>query len=320
MKEMKTGKLLYSVMALCMALCANAQERMTLMPAWLPQAQFAGYYVAKEKGFYADENIDLTIEHMGINSSKSGIERIGSGEVDIIISHPIQAIMARDFGLKLKNVLQVTQNTGIMIVSHKKLDGPQSLNGQTIGRWKSGFSEICEICCLNNYLDVKWIPFLNGINLFVSGAIDATVVMKYNEYNLLVEAMGGIDPENVLWFADCGYDMPEDGLYVTDEYLASHRDLVERFCRATIKGWNYCVEHKEESIDIVMDFIEKAEIKTNRYHQSVMLDAMIELLRNRDTGQIDYRPIPEDKFDKLVNDLLKARYIDNPVSYSDFSK
>ena len=307
-------------MALCMAVSAKAQEKMTLMPAWMPQSQFAGYYVALEKGFYADENIDLTIEHMGVNSSKPGIERIGSGEVDIIISHPIQALMARDYGLKVKNVLQVTQNTGIMIVSHKKLDGPQSLNGQSIGRWKSGFSEICEICCLNNNLDVKWVPFLNGINLFMSGAIDATVVMKYNEYYSLVEAMGSIDPENVLWFADCGYDIPEDGLYVTEEYLAGHRDLVERFCRASMKGWNYCVEHKEESVDIVLDYMEKVGVKTNRYHQTVMLDGMIELLRNRETGRIDYAPIPQDKYDKLVRDLLKAHYIETPVSYSEFSK
>ena len=307
-------------MALCMAVSAKAQEKMTLMPAWLPQSQFAGYYVALEKGFYADENIDLTIEHMGVNSSKPGIERIGSCEVDIIISHPIQALMARDYGLKVKNVLQVTQNTGIMIVSHKKLDGPQSLNGQSIGRWKSGFSEICEICCLNNNLDVKWVPFLNGINLFMSGAIDATVVMKYNEYYSLVEAMGSIDPENVLWFADCGYDIPEDGLYVTEEYLVGHRDLVERFCRASMKGWNYCVEHKEECVDIVMDYMEKVGVKTNRYHQTVMLDGMIELLRNRETGRIDYAPIPQDKYDKLVRDLLKAHYIETPVSYSEFSK
>ena len=317
---MKAGGFLTMAMALCMAVSARAQEKMTLMPAWLPQSQFAGYYVALEKGFYADENIDLTIEHMGVNSSKPGIERIGSGEVDIIISHPIQALMARDYGLKVKNVLQVTQNTGIMIVSHKKLDGPQSLNGQSIGRWKSGFSEICEICCLNNNLDVKWVPFLNGINLFMSGAIDATVVMKYNEYYSLVEAMGSIDPENVLWFADCGYDIPEDGLYVTEEYLAGHRDLVERFCRASMKGWNYCVEHKEECVDIVMDYMEKVGVKTNRYHQTVMLDGMIELLRNRETGRIDYAPIPQDKYDKLVRDLLKAHYIETPVSYSEFSK
>ncbi len=317
---MRTVRLLYATVALFVAVCVSAQDKMTLMPAWLPQAQFAGYYVALEKGFYSDENIDLTIEHMGVNSSKPGIERIGNGEVDVIVSHPIQALMARDYGIKVRNVLQVTQSTGMMVVSHKTLDGPQSLNGQSIGRWKSGFSEICEICCLNNNLDVRWVPFLNGINLFVSKAVDATVVMSYNEYYSLVEAMGSIDPDKVLRFADCGYDIPEDGLYVTEEYLATHRELVDRFCLATIKGWNYCVEHKEESIDIVMGFMEKAGVMTNRYHQSVMLDGMIELLKNRQTGLIDYSPIPQDKYDKLIEDLLKTNFIQEPVSYSDFSK
>ncbi len=317
---MRTVRLLYATVALFVAVCVSAQDKMTLMPAWLPQAQFAGYYVALEKGFYSDENIDLTIEHMGVNSSKPGIERIGNGEVDVIVSHPIQALMARDYGIKVRNVLQVTQSTGMMVVSHKTLDGPQSLNGQSIGRWKSGFSEICEICCLNNNLDVRWVPFLNGINLFISKAVDATVVMSYNEYYSLVEAMGSIDPDKVLRFADCGYDIPEDGLYVTEEYLTTHRELVDRFCRATIKGWNYCVEHKEESIDIVMGFMEKAGVMTNRYHQSVMLDGMIELLKNRQTGLIDYSPIPQDKYDKLIEDLLKTNFIQEPVSYSDFSK
>lgn len=311
-----TTILLFAVLAAFAT--ASAQDKMTLMPTWMPQAQFAGYYVALEKGFYADEGIDLTIEHMGVNSSKPGIERIGSGEVDVIISHPIQALMAREYGTKVKNVLQITQNTGMMIVSHQKLDGPQSLNGQTIGRWKSGFSEICELYCLANNLDVKWIPFLNGINLFISGAIDATVVMSYNEYYLLLEAIGDIPEENTIKFSGSGYDIPEDGVYVTEDYLKKYPDRVDRFCRATVKGWQYCIDHREESLDIVMQYVDRVGVRTNRFHQSLMLNEMINMLRTPLTGATDYSPIPRDKYDILVSMLLQTNYISEPVSYKDF--
>lgn len=318
---MKMNRTIILALAALTAFAASyAQDKMTLMPTWMPQAQFAGYYVALEKGFYTDEGIDLTIEHMGVNSSKPGIERIGKGEVDIIVSNPIQALMAREYGTRVRNVLQVTQNTGMMIVSHRKLDSPQSLNGQKIGRWKSGFSEICELFCLANNLDVKWVPFLNGINLFVSGAIDATVVMSYNEYYLLLEAIGDIPKENTIRFSGSGYDIPEDGVYVTEEYLAKYPDRIDRFCRATIRGWNYCVANREESLDIVMKYVESVGVRTNRFHQSLMLGEMVEMLKNPQTGQADYRPIPRDKFDMLVNRLLQANYISEPVSYKDFTR
>lgn len=299
-------------------IASMAQEKMTFMPSWLPQAQFTGYYVALEKGFFADEGLDVTIEHIGVNSSKPGIDRLEEGEVDIIVSHPIQALLARDRGLKVKSVLQVNQTTAMMIVSRKKLDGPKSLNGLRIGRWKTGFSEICEVCCLSNGLEVEWVPFLNGINLFISGAIDATVCMSYNEYYALLEAVGDIPPEYTITFRDCGYDIPEDGLYVTEDYLAKHGDAVDKFCRATKKGWDWSIEHPDEALDIVMDYVAKCGVKTNRYHQKLMMEGIFELLVDHIYGEVDYEPIPQDVFDSLVKSLLQLGYIKNPVTYNEF--
>lgn len=307
--------------ALACTLGASAQlQKMTFMPAWTPQAQFAGYYVAKDLGFFEEEGIDLTIEHMGINSAKPGIVRIAEGEVDIIESHPIQALLARDIGTNVKNVCQIAQNTGMMLVSHEPIDSLKSLEGKKIGRWQSGFSEICEISCIANDLHVNWVPFLNGINLFISGAIDASVVMSYNEYNLLIEAMGEIPQENVIRFADFGYDIPEDGLYVTEQYLAQHPEAVDGFCRAAKRGWTWCLDHREEAIDIVMKWTKEAGIRTNRYHQRLMLDGMLDLLKNPRTGEVDYASIDKDKFDTLVNFLVQLNYISEPVSYKEFFK
>lgn len=311
-------KLLTLIIFLTSCLGMNAQEKITFMPVWTPQAQFAGFYVALEKGFYAAEGLDATIEHMGINSSKPGILRIAEGEVDIIGSHPIQSLMARDGGLKIVNVLQLTQNTGLTIVSHKPIPDIQSLNGMKIARWKSGFSEICEVCLASNNVNVEWIPFLNGINIFISNAVDATVVMSYNELNALREAVGTIPEDHIIKFSDYGYNIPEDGLYVTEDYLAKHPDTVAKFCEATKKGWLWCREHPEEALDILMDYVDKAGVKTSRYHQQLMLQGMLDLLINSDTGKMDFQQLREDRYNALIESLIKMNFISKPIQYKEF--
>jgi len=295
-----------------------SQEKITFMPAWQPQAQFAGYYIALEKGFYKEAGIDVTIEHIGVNSSRSPIERLSDGEVDIIVANPIQAILSRDKGHPVKNVLQVNQTTGMMIVSHKPISGPISLEGLSIARWKSGFNEICEVCCRANGINVNWVPILGGINVFLAEAVDATVVMTYAEYFDLVEAMGDIPKENTLRFSDCGYDIPEDGLYVTEEYLNAHPETVRKFCEATRKGWNWCLENREEAVDIIMAYLKSLGVRTNHFHQSSMLDEMLQLMVDRNMDEVDYEPVPQDVFNVLVKYLVEMGYISKPVTYNDF--
>lgn len=311
-------RLLTIILFLTAVIRLGAQEKMTFMPAWTPQAQFVGFYVALEKGYFASEGLDVTIEHMGVNSSKPGILRIEEGEVDIIGSHPIQALLARESGLKIVNVLQLTQDTGIMIVSHKPIPDIKSLEGMKIGRWKSGFSEICEVCLMSNNVNVEWVPFLSGINLFISKAVDATVAMSYNEMNSIIEAVGSIPEEQIIKFSDYGYNIPEDGLYVTEDYLEKHADAVKKFCEASKKGWLWCFDNKEEALDILMGYVERTGVKTSRYHQKVMLDEMLKLIINPDSGKPDFKQIRENNFNKLIDNLMSMNYLSKNVSYKEF--
>lgn len=296
----------------------SARGKVVFMPAWQPQAQFAGYYIALEKGFYRDAGLDVAIEHIGVNSSRPPVDRLSDGEVDIIMSNPIQAIIARDKGVKMKCILQVNQTTGMMIVSHKPINGPKTLDGLDIGRWKTGFNEICDIAASANNIKVNWIPFLGGINLFLANAVDATVVMSYAEYFDLVEAMGDIPEENTLRFSDWGYDIPEDGVYVTEEYLSSHPETVKKFCEATKKGWDWCYEHREEAVDIVMDYVKSKGVRTNRFHQASMLNEMLNLITDHNLEEVTYAQIPEDVFNVLVKYLVEMGIISKPVTYEEF--
>ena len=320
MKTDSMKRILSSILAISLCLSLGAQEKIRLMPAWTPQAQFAGYYVAKDMGFYAEQGLDVDIQHIGVNSSKSGVSRIAEGEVDLIISNPIQALLARENGTGLVNVLQVNQSTGMMIVSHNPISGPQDLNGLKVGRWKSGFTEICLMWGKANDLHVEWIPFLNGINAFISGALDATVVMSYNEYYQLVEAMGEIPEENCIHFSDCGYDIPEDGVYATEEYVASHREAVDKFCEATKKGWDWCLEHREEAVDIVLAHMKECKLRSSRYHQTLMLDGILDLLYDKNLGMVSYEQISPDLFRHLVRELTQMGILSGEVSYGEFFK
>lgn len=294
------------------------QGKVRFMPAWQPQAQFAGYYIALEKGFYEEVGLDIDIEHIGVNSSRPPVERLADGDVDIIMSNPIQAIMARDKGVKLVNILQVNQTTGMMIVSRTPIHGPKSLDGLYISRWKTGFNEICDIACKANGISVNWVPILGGINVFLANAVDATVVMSYAEYFDLIEAMGDIPEENTLRFSDWGYDIPEDGIYVTEEYLATHPETVKQFCIATKKGWDWCFEHREEAVDIIMEYVKSQGVRTNRFHQASMLDEMLNLLVDHNMDEVTYAPIPEDVFNTLVKYLVEMGVISKKITYEEF--
>lgn len=307
-----------------LALCAltnislSAGDKVRFMPAWLPQAQFAGYYAALDNGFYEEEGLDVEIVHTGLYSSKGAVQSLMDGDVDFIVSNPVQALLSREsLGADFKCVLQVTQSTGLMIVSHSPIENAKSLEGLNIGRWKTGFSEICEICCKTNGISVHWTPFLNGINLFISGAVDATMVESYNEYYQLVESMGRIPEDHCFRFADNGFDIPEDGVYVTGDYLEKNEETVRKFCRATIKGWLWSFENREEAVDVVMKYAEDFGIRTSRYHQHRMLDEIEKLVRDRITGEITFEPIQQHMYDFLNRYLVDLGFISAPVPYDE---
>jgi len=146
---MKKILLLIAALSL-LSFFASAQQKVRFMPHWTPQAQFAGYYVAKELGFFEEEGLDVEIRHVTTSTTRSSMNYMLYNEVDITTQQLIPALIERSNGNKIVNILQTSQNNALMVISHKKLDGIQSIAGMKIGRWKSGFSEVAEMFC-NDY-------------------------------------------------------------------------------------------------------------------------------------------------------------------------
>lgn len=312
-----------AILMVLMALPCYGQEKRTVrfMPAWIPQAQFAGYYMALEKGFYDEVNLDVKIVNIPSNSPKTSLDYLADKAVDICCSQFINGMICKDKGYKICCVLQTSQNSGLLCVTHKPIQAITDLNGMKVGRWKSGYGELADLFCMDQgFSDVRWVYFLHGVNLFVSKAVDATLCYSYSEYLDLLFAKGSIPEDHIFRFSKMGYNYPEDGLFVKNSFNRKHRGRVDDFIKATVKGWEYARNHREETIDVVMSYAAAANVKTNRVLQAMMLDEVLRLQENPATGIADFAPIDRDIFNALNDDLLRSGIIKEAIIYEDINR
>lgn len=296
----------------CVACVVNAQPKLVFTPQWTAQSQFVGFYVASSMGFYQEAGLDVVIRHPA--ASKPSIDYLTEGESQFITLNLVTAMNFIDNGISLVNVLQMSQQNNLMIVSHTPLKGMESLRGKKVGHWKSGFSELPMAMDKKYGLDIQWIPFISNVNLYISGAIDAALAMSYNEFFQLKMAGQRIKKEQLLYMRDIGYNVPEDGVYVTTDFYLKHKDLAVKFAEATRKGWEWAVEHPEEALDIVMVTMRQSGIPGNMIAQEWMLKQILNQLADKDTGKRSYKLEP--KAVELANRiLLESGFIKKEITY-----
>ena len=285
-------------------------QRIVFTPQWTPQAQFAGYYVAFDKGFYDEAGVDVDLQHP--SASYSAFNRLLEGSSDIITLQLVQGMVEIDRGMPLVNVLQTSQQNGLLLVSRTdSIRTLEDLKGRKVGVWKAGFGELAYMMDVDKELNIQWIPFLQGMNLYISGAVDATLAMSYNEY--LQIKVSGHEDKPFIRLCDTEYNFPEDGVYVTEDFYRKNVDKVNAFVQASRKGWEWAHNHQEETVDIVMKWAEKEQVHTNRLHQQWMLEEILRLQckkgQDKPTFELDAQTV-----EKLSDLLLKHRRIHAPIN------
>lgn len=296
---------------LCISSFSGYAQKITFSPQWSAQSQFAGYYAALEKGFYDEAGLDVSIVHP--SNSYSSINMLKDGTTDFITCELIQAMMASDKGIRLVNLLQTTQHTTLVLISHEKnISKMSDLAGRRIGTWKVGFSEIPYIIDKEHKLGVEWVKFINPLNIYISRAIDATLGKSYNEGILF--SMSGITPGSILRFSEMGYDYPEDGLYVSEAFFKKNPDVCRKFAEASRKGWEWVRNNRKEAVDIVMKYVKEANVSTNIYVQKWMLEEVLEMQED-EKGEAPSYQLNANAFYWLNDVLLKHGYISRPVEY-----
>ena len=302
--------MILSIIGFLILPCIVQAQRIVFTPQWTPQSQFAGYYVAQEKGFYKEFNVEVDFQHPSV--SYSALNRLMEGSSDVITTQLTQAMIAIDRGIPMVHVLQTSQKNGLVLLGRSdSIRTIEDLRRKKVGVWKAGFGELAYIMDAELQLGIKWIPFLEGTNLFISGAIDATLAMSYNEY--LQIRVSGHEDKIPIRLSDIGYDYPEDGLYVSLDFYRRYPEKVKAFVEASRKGWEWTHEHPEEALDIVMKWAEKEQVHTNRIFQRWMLEEILHLQCEEGERKPSFR-LDAGVVKKLSDLLWKHHRIQNPIT------
>jgi len=297
---------------------AQNTSKVKFMPHWLHQAQFAGYYMAKEKGIYKNLNLDVEILNGGPAAPISEI--ITTHRADFVTMFLSGAIEACDDGLGIINIAQLSQKSALMFVAKKSgsIENIEDFNGKKIGIWRSDFREL-PLAFLDKYnIEAEIVPITSTINLFLEDGIDIMCVMWYNEYHQIYDA--GIDFDNLstFFYFDYGLNFPEDGIYCTREFYEKNTEVADNFIQATLAGWKYAFEHKDETIAVVLEYMKKSNIPANKAHQRWMLNTMEKVYADENgafSGKLN-----EHLFYKTVNILYESGAINNKITFQEFVK
>ena len=253
--------LLGSVMSLSAAQ-AMAADKVTLQLKWVTQAQFGGYYVAKDKGFYEEEGLDVDIKPGGPDIAPPQV--LAGGGADVIVDWMPSALATREKGVPLVNIAQPYKSSGMMLTCLKEsgVKTPEDFKGKTLGVWFFG----------NEYPFLSWMAHLK---IPTTGGADGVTVLKqgfnvdpllqkqaacistmtYNEYWQVIDA--GIKPDDLITFQyeKEGVATLEDGLYVLEDKLKdpAFKEKMVKFVRASMKGSKYAEEHTDEAAEIVLE-------------------------------------------------------------------
>ena len=286
---------------------ANAADKLTLQLKWVTQAQFAGYYVAKDKGFYSEEGLDVNIKPGGPDVAPAQV--IAGGGADVVLDWMPSALATREKGVKLVNIAQPFKSSGMMLTCRKDtgIKSPADFKGKTLGVWFYG----------NEYPFLSWMSQLgisteggaNGVTVLKQGfnvdpilqkQADCISTMTYNEYWQVIDAGLSADELVVFKYQDQGVATLEDGIYVMEDRLndPAFADQMVRFVRASMKGWKWAEANPDAAADIVLE--NDASGAQTEKHQRRMMGEIAKLTAGSN-GKLD----PRD-YNRTVETLMKG--------------
>jgi NitT/TauT family transport system substrate-binding protein len=265
----------------------------TLQLKWVTQGQFAGYYAALEQGFYEDEGLNVTIKPGGPDIVPEQV--VLGGQAEFGINWLDNTLATRDQGGKIVNIAQVFARSGMTEVTWKDtgLDSIEKLRGKKVGVWLGGNEHKLFAALTKNGIDpqkdtqIVAQPF--DMNLFLNREVDAAAAMTYNELAQVLETKNPdtgelytLEDLNVMKMSDLGTGALEDGIFVTEEWIAdeANQDIAVRFLKASFKGWIHCRDNPDDCVGYVLD----AGPTLGEGHQRWMVNEINKLIWPNENG------------------------------------
>jgi NitT/TauT family transport system substrate-binding protein len=218
-------------------------------------------------------------------------------------------------GVPLVNIFQDSMNSSNILVSRWGVN-PLQMKGKKVAVFNSDPNYLLSILSKQQGMDYQLIPFTSGINVFLSGAVDATMVVSYNEYFQLQQAGFKMDENSIYRYSKHGYNIQENGVYVKPEYYKTHRSQIQKFAKASKKGWEWAAAHPDEALEIVMKYVRAAKAPTNKVLQKLMLHEILRLQIDRESGRREFRVRP-DMVKKASRLMYECGLIKRQVSYNE---
>jgi NitT/TauT family transport system substrate-binding protein len=260
---------------------ARALTPVKLILKWVTQAQFAGYFVALKKGYYAKEGLDVHIQSPGPNLAPESV--VENGGADFGIDWMPSLLTQRDHGQDLVNIAQIFQTTGMRLIAFKSshINSPADFAGKKVGVWFYG----------NQYQFFAWMTKLGidptkkftvyhqqfEMNTFLTHKIDVASAMTYNELGVVLDSGVKLSDLNVWDYGKEGVSMLEDGIFAKRSFLNKNSDLTVRFLRASIMGWQDVVKNPAAAGKIVYDY---DTLKAATLHHEVYMATEVDKLIN----------------------------------------
>lgn len=299
--------LIASFLTACTTETSSEPASVSIRLKWLHQTQFAGIYVAEREGYYADENLTVTIDTVDFEQQLAH-EKVTAGINDFGIGTPDELILARRQGQNVKAVAVIYRLNPLVYTSPASLNitRPQDLIGKSIalgpgqgtwlyaammGRMGIDRSQIQEIETTTFDIYECWETADACVDYAINGPVR-------------VEQDGG--EVNIIWPSDYGISFYADVIFTTDEMIAEHPDVVARFVRATLNGWSKAIEDPALGTAHTLSF----DPALDETAQMAALNASIPLI---DTGYVQLGYMEPQVWQEMMDVMVEQGILDQPI-------
>jgi len=298
----------------------NKQQltKITLRLIWYAQTQFAGYYVAKDMGYYEDEGLDVDI-----------VPSIGAGDIPSVVGNNyfqfglttlVNLMKSLDRGIPVVGISQIVQESNLALLTHKSsgLDRIAKFRGKTLSTWWGKEDYMSKMLVEMNGLEQNELIILDetywSAEPFLDGRADVAIAMLYNEYNQFIDKYGLVkDDLNVFAFKDYGLNFPEDTLFTSLEMVRHYPDICLKFLRATLKGWHAAFREKDMAVRTVLKYANDTTYDHQMQQLMTIEKAIVTPYENyRGVGHVD-----NEKIQEVVNILYKNGIINKSLELDD---
>ncbi len=301
----------------------NTLRKISVVFHWKAQAQWAGYYMAKEKGIYARHGLEVELNTRKGRSDP--LDHLMDERVDFATHFLSAGVGLRGAKQPVVLIGQMFNRSNLIVVSRRS-DGVEKitdLSGKAVCYWDGYYRFVFKSFFRDQgVVNLRERPMGLTVSQFTSKQVNACSAMEYNEYNLILNSPE-VDKDDLIRFMlrEMGMDFPEDAIYTTEAMATNEPDICRAFVEATIEGWEYARENPEETLAVVMrEVADDPDELVTEDHQKWMLGVCIDSVFPPAGSPREIGVLSRKDFDAMHDFLKENGQLRHEFTYEDFVK